>query len=177
MSELWLKTQALHNLQPQSNGIIERVHQVLGNALRTFELDDTELDPTDPWSSFLTAAAYAIRSTYHTTLEATPAQMVYGRDMVLPIRFTTDWARLQLKRQAEINKNNLKENKKRITHAYALQDKVLLTKPGILRKMASPRTGPHTVEHIYNNGTIKIRRGAITERVNLRRLTPYFAPS
>ena len=161
---------------PQSNGIIERVHQVLGNALRTFELEEQELDMTDPWSSFLAAAAYAIRSTYHTTLEATPAQMVYGRDMLLPIQFQTDWARLQLKRQKEINKNNTRENSKRITHAYALHDQVLLNKPGILRKMSSPRTGPHEVRQVYDNGTIKIRRGVITERVNIRRVSPYFEP-
>ena len=33
----------------QSNGIIERVHQVLGNALRTYELEEKELDTNDPW--------------------------------------------------------------------------------------------------------------------------------
>ncbi len=63
---------------PQSNGIVERVHQVLGDMLRTFELEERELDPDNPWSEFLTAVGYAIRSTYHTTLEATPAQLVFG---------------------------------------------------------------------------------------------------
>ena len=46
--------------KPQSNGIIERVHQVLGNVLRTFGLEERELDTHNPWDEFLTtSAAYA----------------------------------------------------------------------------------------------------------------------
>ena len=70
----------------QSNGIVERVHQVLGNALRTFELENKELNINDPWGHFLNAAAWAICSTVHTTLDATPGQLVFGRDMLLPIQ-------------------------------------------------------------------------------------------
>ena len=75
---------------PQSNAIIERVHQVLGNALRSFELENRELDDYQPFEPFMSAVAYAIRSTYHTTLQASPGQLVFGRDMLLPIRFKTD---------------------------------------------------------------------------------------
>jgi hypothetical protein len=53
---------------PQANGIIERVHLVLADALRTYELQERELDPSDPWSSLIVSASFAIRSTYHTTL-------------------------------------------------------------------------------------------------------------
>jgi transposase InsO family protein len=70
---------------PQSNGIIERVHLTLNDSLRTAEIDGREMDEKDPWGSFLASAAYAIRSTFHTTLKATPGQLVFGRDMVLPI--------------------------------------------------------------------------------------------
>jgi transposase InsO family protein len=70
---------------PQSNGIIERVHLTLNDSLRTAEIDGTEMDENDPWGPFLASAAYAIRSTFHTTLKATPGQLVFGRDMVLPI--------------------------------------------------------------------------------------------
>jgi hypothetical protein len=54
-------------------------------------------------------------------------------------------------------------------------DKVLLKKPGKhLRKLESPRTGPHTVTAIYTNGTLRIRKGKVNERVNIRRFSPYF---
>jgi hypothetical protein len=35
---------------PQQNIIIERMHQVMGNMLRAFELEQRELDPDDPWN-------------------------------------------------------------------------------------------------------------------------------
>ena len=104
---------------PQSNGIVERVHQVLNDSLRMFELEERELNEEDPWTEFLSAAAFAIRSTYHTTLEATPAQLVYGRDMLLPVQFRANWNRLKSKRQETMNRNNDRENRSQLsTHDY-----------------------------------------------------------
>ena len=170
-----IKAKPTTSYNPQSNGIIERVHQVLGNALRTFELENRELDENDPWRPFLSAVAWAIRSTYHTTLEATPGQLVFGRDMLLPLSFKADWARLHQRKQDIINQNNLRENKNRQSHDYQIGDKVLLEKPGLVPKLSAPRTGPHTVTAIYTNGTVRIQRGVVNERVNIRRLTPYHA--
>jgi transposase InsO family protein len=160
---------------PQSNGIIERVHQVLGNALRTFELENRELDAYDPWRPFLSAVAWAIRSTYHTTLQATPGQLVFGRDMLLPLSFKVDWARLQERKQDLIIQNNTRENHTRKSHTYTIGDQVLLDKPGHVPKLSAPRTGPHTITAIYTNGTVRVQRGVVNERINIRRLTPYHA--
>jgi hypothetical protein len=52
-----MKEKPSTNYNPQSNGIIEHVHQVLSNALRTFELENAELDTNNPWDHFLSAAA------------------------------------------------------------------------------------------------------------------------
>jgi hypothetical protein len=87
---------------PQANGIIERVHLVLADALRTFELQERELNENDPWSTFLASAAFAIRSTYHMTLQAMPGQLVFGRDMLLPIKFKANWAEIKARCQAEM---------------------------------------------------------------------------
>jgi transposase InsO family protein len=38
-------------LNPQSNGIIERVHLTLNDALRTAEVDGRELDERYPWGT------------------------------------------------------------------------------------------------------------------------------
>jgi hypothetical protein len=168
-----LKRKASLSWNPQSNGIVERIHQVLADGLRTFELEKQELDDIDPWSPFLAACAFAIRSTYHTTLHASPAQLVFGRDMLLPINFNANWARIRANRQRMINQSNLRENRKRLIHEYKVGDKVLVDKPGILRKLSTPRSGPYPITAVYTNGTIRIQRGAIRERVNLRRITPF----
>jgi hypothetical protein len=67
-----MKEKPSSSYNAQSNSIVEQVHQVLGNALRTFELEDKELNTNDPWGPFLSAAAWAIHSTVHTTYNATP---------------------------------------------------------------------------------------------------------
>jgi hypothetical protein len=60
---------------PKSNGIITRVHSTLNDSLRTDEIDGREMDDKDPSGPFLSSAAYAIRSTFPTTLKATPGQL------------------------------------------------------------------------------------------------------
>eukprot|EP00957_Ditylum_brightwellii_P175403 13352811-Ditylum_brightwellii.AAC.1 len=40
---------------PQANGIVERIHQNIGNMLVTFCAHSTELDKEDPWSGILGA--------------------------------------------------------------------------------------------------------------------------
>jgi hypothetical protein len=72
---------------PQSNGIIERVHWTLNDSLRTAEIDGREMEEIDHWGPFLASDEYTIRSTFHNTLKATPGQLVFGRDMVLSIKF------------------------------------------------------------------------------------------
>ena len=80
---------------PQSNGIIERVHLTLHNMLRTFDLQLQQFDPTEPWQGYLAAIAFAIRSTYHTTLQATPAELVYGRDMIFEREHSANWDKIR----------------------------------------------------------------------------------
>ena len=165
------KRTTAHN--PQGNSIIERLHAVLGNAFRTFELENKELDEEEPWEEFLSSAAFAIRNSYHRVLDATPGQLVFGRDMILPIQFKTDWARIANQKQRSINDSNKRENAKRIAHKYKVHDKVLLEKPGKVPKMSRPRIGPYVVTKVFTNGTLNIRKGAVTQRVNIRRVTPY----
>ena len=76
---------------PQSNAIVERVHQVIGNIIRTFKLESKYLDEDDPWKGILSATAFAVRSTFHTTLINTPGQLVFGRGMILNIKHKANW--------------------------------------------------------------------------------------
>jgi hypothetical protein len=159
---------------PQGNAIVERIHQVMGNMLRSFELEDRELDQDNPWSEFLQACAFGIRSTHHTTLQASPGQLVFGRDMIHNLPFVADWNRIKTNKQKLINKSNARENNKRLPYKYKKDDQVLLYKPGIRRKLSTPKEGPYQILKIHSNGTVRIRRGIIQETVNIRRLEPFF---
>jgi hypothetical protein len=71
--------------------------------------------------------------------------------------------------------SNRRENASRINHDYKVGDNILLKKTGKhLRKLEAPRTGPHTVTETYTNGKGLIQKGKVNERVNIRRLFPYF---
>jgi hypothetical protein len=81
----------------QANGTLEHVHQVLGLMLRTAELDmAVSLTPND-LDVFLDNAAWAIRSTYHRVLKASPGAAIFGRDMLFDILFVADWCKLENK--------------------------------------------------------------------------------
>ena len=70
--------------------------------MRTFELDDQVLDENEPFQKFLTDTACAIRSTCLTAAQqATSAQLVFGRDMVLQITKLTEM-RLQEENRREL---------------------------------------------------------------------------
>ena len=66
-----IKIKAITVRNPQANAIVERIHQVIGNIIRTFELETNYLDEVNPFKGVLAAAAFAVRSTYHTTLKKT----------------------------------------------------------------------------------------------------------
>ena len=76
---------------PQANAIVERIHQVIGNIIRTFELEENYLEESNPWKGILSATAFAVRSTYHTTLQKLPGQLVFGRDMIFNIQHKANW--------------------------------------------------------------------------------------
>jgi len=65
-----IKLRGATTRSPQANSILERIHQTLGNITRTFELHDSYLTNShgSPWDGILSAAMFALRATYHTTL-------------------------------------------------------------------------------------------------------------
>jgi hypothetical protein len=97
--------------------------------------------------------------------------------MILPMPYEADWELIKSRRQAEINRSNAKENKTRVPHEYKPGDKVMYTIPRRQSKLRSPRTGPHEVVQVNSNGTLLIKRGAVTETVNMRLITPFFEPT
>ena len=97
---------------PQANSIVERVHQTIGNMIRTWFVDDPDLDGTNPYAGLLSAVAFATRATIHTTLQASPSQLVFGRDAMLNMEFEADWATIRTRKQKRINENNKRENVK-----------------------------------------------------------------
>ena len=158
---------------PQANAIIERIHQTIGNSIRTFEVHKMEIKEKNPWDGILAAVMYATRATYHTTLQATPMQLVFGRDALLKTKFEADWSLIRAHKQKLIRKNNERENKKRVPHTYHVGDKVLLKTAWTAKFDGTPYSGPYTIRRVNTNGTVVLKQGAVLETINMRNIKPY----
>ncbi len=63
---------------PTANAILEHIHAVFTNMLCTAELNMAELVNASDINVFLSDAAWAICSTHHTVLKASPGAAIFG---------------------------------------------------------------------------------------------------
>ena len=84
-----LKRKPITTRNPQSNAIIEQIHQTIRNTIRTFDVSN--IVNNNPWSGILAVNMFSVRTTYHTTLQASPMQLVFGRDIILNIKHVANW--------------------------------------------------------------------------------------
>ena len=171
VNDYGIKKKPITKRNPQANAIVERVHQTLGNMIRTFQIQN--MDEDDPWSGILSAVAFAIRATVHTTTHATPMQLVFGRDAVLNIQFHANWKLIKDRKQQLIKQNNKRENSKRIPHQYKIGDEVLIKQDQNSKFGSDPYKGPFFITEVRNNGTVRIREGISEDTYNVRMITPY----
>jgi hypothetical protein len=145
---------------PQANAILEHIHAVLGNMLRTSKLDMADTVKASDINVFLSEAAWAICSTYHTVLKAFPGAAIFGQDMLFDIPFIADWQKFGEHRQWLTDLNNACENKGRIDYDYKVGQKVLLWKEDILCNAESRwHIKPWLITSVHTNGTITVQRG------------------
>jgi hypothetical protein len=86
--------------------------------------------------------AFDMRSTFHKTLQPSPGQLVFGRDMIHDVRFQANWDRIKNNKQKTIASSNKRENLNRIKHNCNIGDPIILQKPGLRRKLLAPKEGP-----------------------------------
>ena len=102
-----------------------------------------------------------------------PGAAIFGRDMMFNVPYIADWTKIGEYRQAQSKRNTDRENARRSDYDYALRGQVLVHKDGILRKTESKWTGRYRITSVHTNGTIRIQRGAQSERLNIRSVKPY----
>jgi hypothetical protein len=62
---------------------------------RTSELDMVESVKASDIDIFLSDAAWALCSTYHTVLKSSPGAAIFGQDMLFDIPFIADWQKFE----------------------------------------------------------------------------------
>ena len=158
---------------PQTNSILERAHQVIGNQIRALELNSDNIDLDDPWSGVLGAVAFAIRSTYHTTLQATPGQLVFKRDMILPTTYVANWHQIRQNKLKRMKLNLAEENKKRLPYKYKIGELIKVKKAARDPKLHNLWEGPYKITKISPRGTIFFMNGAVEDQRTIRQIHPY----
>jgi hypothetical protein len=96
----------------------------------------------DKFDGYLSAVTKAINSTVHTTLNATPTQLVFRRDAFLPVAFEADWNYIAERKQRLIVQNNKRDAKRR-PHTYSVNDQVMIRHEPNRKHGADTYKGPY----------------------------------
>ena len=131
------------------------------------------LDNKNPRARILAATMFAIRATYHTTMQASPMQLVFGRDAILNIKHVANWDHIKELKQAKIDANNKRENQSRIEHHYQVGDQVLI-RARKNTKHDKEYEGPYPLTKVNTNGTVNFQKGIVNDVINIRRVKPFF---
>jgi transposase InsO family protein len=165
---------------PQGNSLIERIHQTIGQVLRTV------VAAKDPKSvheaqavieETLATAMHACRcACSHSLSYNSPGAIAFGRDMFMDIPLIADIIAIRNNRQLLVDKRLIRANAKRIRHDYAVNDLVWKREYlGFSDKLKPTVSGPYPITRVHTNGTVTILLSAnIQERINIRRIRPKF---
>jgi hypothetical protein len=142
--------------------------------LHTSKLDMAETVKSSDIDVFLSDAAWAVSSTYHTVLKASPGAAIFGQDMLFDIPFIADRQKIGEHRQQLTDLNNAHENEGRIDYDYKVGQKVLLMKEGILCNAESRwHKKPWLITSVHTNATITVEHGKKIDRMNIQRVKPF----
>ena len=139
---------------------------------------ETYKDATHIMNRALAAMQHATRCAVHKTLQHSPGEIVFNRDMFVDVPVMTDLIALRERRQLLIDENLRRHNRKRYDHHYRVNDWVMIKKYNP-RKGDDCLHGPYQITEVRTNGTVRIQRDArseIKETFNICQLVPYKGP-
>jgi len=165
---------------PQSNAVCERLHSTIGDILRSMLNENPPSNVAQAYEvidTALASAQFAVRASVHRTMGLSPGAIVFHQDMFHPIPLMVNYNDLRDRRQAVIDENNHRANRRRQSQDYQPGQEVLVLVYQPTK--TDPRAiGPFCIERVHVNGTITIRRNEhVTERINVRRVRPYRRPA
>ena len=101
----------------------------------------------------LSAAAFTIFSTENRLKAYSPEQLVFVRDIIIPIKHIVDWELLRQKKQTQNNRDHSRKNIKRIEYNYKVEDKVILNNSAVLI-YETPFKGPFETPQCWTNNMV-----------------------
>ena len=129
----------------QANAPVAQLHQVILNMFIIKDIDNKVFNYKDLWGKTLASIAWDIRSSYLRTIMAIPGQAVSGRDVLFNFASVNDRKVATAAKQSQVDIDNVIENAKRVTHDYAIGDRVYVEMTGIYRKLNYKKQVPYRI--------------------------------
>lgn len=112
---------------PQSIAILERIQKVLQDALISADLNNMygywrQQQRSIWWMSIKSIICNKKRC--HVTHVNSPAQLVFGQDMFMPVSANVDWGVIEKREQEHICKSNQRKNSTQINYTYSAGDRL-----------------------------------------------------
>ena len=94
--------------------------------MRKYNIKDTYIGEYDPWSGILEAVSFVFCSTSNKLKVYILGELLFGHDMILLIKYTSDLELIHQQKQVKMNKDEIRENSKIVDHNYKVRYKVVL---------------------------------------------------
>ena len=102
------------------------------------------------------ASAFTTHLTKNRFKGCSPGQLLFVRNMILPIKCKVDWELILHKNQTQIIKENIRKNIKQVEQDYKVRYKVILNNHSAC-KYETPYKGPFVITKCCMNGTFTIK--------------------
>ena len=104
----------------QAKNILEHIHQVLGNLVKMYNLQESYIDEQYQCKVILLTVKFEISYRYHITKVKILVLRGFGWDMIIPIKNIVNWKLLSQKQHAK------RGNKPQTDQKYSVRNKVIL---------------------------------------------------
>ena len=155
------------------NAILESIHQVLGNLVRNCNISSqTNVEKNDPLGGILAAAAFVIFLTTNRQKGYSPEQLIFGHDMILPIKHMMDWKLIRQQKQTQINRDKTRENKHTVDYDHKLRDDFMRTNHTEYKYETLFKV-PFIITQCFTNGKMNLQYGTKQIMYNIHHIKPY----
>ena len=117
----------------------------------------------------------AVGCVVHTTTQAVPTQLAFGRDALLNVSFEADCQCIKKRKKHHILQNNKAKNAARRVHVYQPGDQVMAQADPSRKIEGAHWLGPHAAAQVFeDNSTLQLTKatpaqgGAVSQTWNIR---------
>ena len=122
--------------------------------INTKYLSNVTFYAVSPWSKIIPNITYAVRCSYHNTLQDTPGKLVFGRYMIPDTNFQQNYKEMSLRKQKLINNYNYRENENQVQYDYEVSHYVYIQREGFYRELEREKLGPFIITQVHTNGSV-----------------------